>query len=92
MLFDYEKDFHMTTNLVSNKPEIVTEGLKFLDEWSRIMMEDSKSEIDPMDTVIKEGGPYHTRDQFNSYIKRLNKTRREEMIKVILDKNEAYLS
>ncbi|MFX0000419.1 MAG: sulfatase [Candidatus Hodarchaeota archaeon] len=92
MLFDYEKDFHMTKNLASNKPEIVTEGFKFLDEWFRIMMEDSTSEIDPMDTILKEGGPYHTRDQFNSYIKRLNKTGREEMIKVILDKDEPYLS
>ncbi len=91
MLFDYENDFHMTNNLATSKPEIVTRGLELLDEWHKMMMMNSNSKIDPLDTVIEEGGPFHTREQLNNYIKRLNKTGRGEMVKLILDKNESYL-
>ena len=92
MLFDYKNDFHMTHNLADENPEIVSKGLKLLDEWHTEMMHSSPSEIDPMWTVIKEGGPEHTRYDLNKYIKRLKKTGREHLVKEILDKNENYLA
>jgi len=92
MLFDYENDFHMTKNLAVEKPEIVGLGLKYLDEWHKEMMTTSSSDIDPMWTVIREGGPEHTRRDLKSYIKRLKKTGREHLVKDILDRNENYLS
>lgn len=92
MLFDYKKDFHMTNNLSEEKPEIVAIGLKLLDEWYKEAMKNSTSEVDPMWTVIREGGPSHTRNELNSYLKRLKKSGRENMVKVILDRNEPYLS
>ncbi len=92
MLFDYKNDFHMTKNLADEKPEIVSRGLKILDEWHKEMMKNSSSDIDPMWTVIREGGPEHTRYDLNKYIKRLKKTDREHWVKSILDRNENYLS
>ncbi len=92
MLFDYKNDFHMTKNLANEKPEIVAMGLKYLNEWHKEMMKISSSDIDPMWTVIKEGGPYHSRDDLNKYLKRLKKSGREHLIKAILDRNEIYLS
>ncbi len=92
MLFDYENDFHMMKNLVDEKPEIVGLGFKYLDEWHKKMMITSSSDTDPMWTVIKEGGPEHTRRDLNSYIKRLKKTGREHLVKEILNRNESYLS
>jgi arylsulfatase A-like enzyme len=92
MLFNYKEDFHMTNNLAETRPDIVGRGLKMLDEWHKEMMRTSTTDVDPMWTVIKEGGPEHTRYDFNKYLKRLKKTDREHWIKKIKDKNESYLS
>jgi arylsulfatase A-like enzyme len=92
MLFDYKNDFHMTHNLADENHEIVSKGLKLLDEWHKEMMNCSASDIDPMWTVIKEGGPEHTRYELKKYIKRLKKSGREHLVKEILDRNENYLS
>ena len=92
MLFDYENDFHMTKNLAEEEPVNVGKGLEMLDEWHKEMMKISSSDIDPMWTVIREGGPEHTRHDLNNYLKRLKKTEREHLIKKILDRNENYLS
>jgi len=92
MLFDYENDFHMTNNLAEKKPDIVSQGLQYLNEWYEEMMETSDSKDDPMQTVIAEGGPYHTRDELTSYLKRLKKSGREYLVPQILKRNEKYLS
>ena len=92
MLFDYEKDFHMTKNLATEKPEIVEQCLHLLNEWHDEMMKTSPSGIDPLKTVIEEGGPYHTRTNSRSYMRYLKRSGREDMVKVIRDKNETYLS
>ncbi|MHA1727610.1 MAG: sulfatase-like hydrolase/transferase [Promethearchaeota archaeon] len=90
MLFDIEKDVHMTENLADEKPDVVGRGMNLLDQWHKEMMKSSTSEIDPMWTVIKEGGPSHTRDNLKEYLIRLLKTDREKMVKKILDRQEAY--
>ena len=92
MLFDYENDFHMTTNLANDKPEVVARGIELLDKWYSEMMATSPSDIDPMTTVMEEGGPLHTRRELKGYLKWLKKSDREHLVKVILDRNEAYLS
>jgi len=92
MLFDYENDFHMTTNLANDKPEVVARGIELLDKWYSEMMATSPSDIDPMKTVIEEGGPLHTRRELKGYLNWLKKSGREHLVKVILDRNEAYLS
>ncbi|MFX0060171.1 MAG: sulfatase-like hydrolase/transferase [Candidatus Hodarchaeota archaeon] len=90
MLFDYENDFHMTNDLANEKPEIVAKGLDRLDEWHNQMMKTSKSNIDPLETVINENGPFHTKGQLEDYLKWLKKSGRENLITNILARNEPY--
>ena len=90
MLFDYKKDYHMLNNLVDKYPDVVNRGIKLLEQWHKEIMKSSTSRIDPMWTVIREGGPSHTRGELNKYLRRLKKTGRDEMIQVIKEKNETY--
>ncbi|MFX1530595.1 MAG: sulfatase [Promethearchaeota archaeon] len=90
MLFDFDNDFHMLNNIADQKPEIVTRGLKYLNEWHLEMLKGDPNNKDPIETVLQEGGPFHTRGQLKSYLRRLKKTGREDMVKIILSRNESY--
>lgn len=73
MLFDLETDPHETKNVFDERPEIAAKGLRLLDEWVTEQMKISDSPVDPMWTVIHEGGPFHTRDDIDldRYLHRL---------------------
>ncbi|GAG64028.1 unnamed protein product, partial [marine sediment metagenome] len=90
MLFDYEKDFHMMNNIADEKPEIVKKGVELLEVWHKNMMQDKSTKIDPMETVLKEGGPFHTRGIIKYYLNRLKESGRGDMVKDILDRKELY--
>ncbi|KKK45473.1 MAG: Arylsulfatase [Candidatus Lokiarchaeum sp. GC14_75] len=90
MLFDYEKDYHMLKNIADERPEIVEKGVELLETWHKNMIPDNSSKIDPMETVLKEGGPFHTRGILDYYLNRLKKSGRENMVKIILDRQESY--
>jgi len=92
MLFDYENDFHMIKNMADEKPEIVSHGLKLLDNWHEEILEKFPNHEDPMKLVLREGGPYHTRNQLERYIQQLQESEREDMVKKILDRKEIYSS
>jgi len=76
MLYDIKNDPHELKNLAPEKPELCARGAKYILEWEYEMMKTSSSSVDPMWTVMKEGGPYHTHGQFKNYIGRLRKTGR----------------
>ncbi|KKK41994.1 MAG: Choline-sulfatase [Candidatus Lokiarchaeum sp. GC14_75] len=90
MLFDYENDYHMLKNIADERPKIVEKGVELLETWQKNMMQDNSSNIDPMETVLKEGGPFHTRGTLKYYLNQLKKSGREDMVKVILDRKESY--
>ena len=46
-------------------------------DWTDEMMKKSTSDIDPMWTVVREGGPEHCRGKLNEYIERIAGTPRE---------------
>ncbi|MHA1688052.1 MAG: sulfatase [Promethearchaeota archaeon] len=92
MLFDYENDFHMTSNLAETHVDIRNKALQLLEDWQWEMMKTSETRIDPIWTVIKEGGPHHARYELKGYLKRLKKSGREHLIQKILDRNEAYIT
>jgi len=73
MLFDVEADPHLQHNL-----EVRDHGLALLEQWHDEMMQTSDYNIDPMWNVIREGGPYHTRDNVEMYCKRLRETGRND--------------
>ena len=76
MLFDIDADPHETTNLAADRPEIVGRGLTLLDEWVASMLATSPDKTDPMWNVIEEGGPYHTLNMLEPYLKQLRDTGR----------------
>jgi arylsulfatase A-like enzyme len=78
MLYNVKDDPYEQNNIADKRPEICGEGARLLMEWHESMMLISDSEIDPMWTVIKEGGPEHTRGHLDAYLDRLEVTGRAE--------------
>lgn len=79
-LFDVEKDPHEQHDLASACPEVVYRGLALLEAWHARMMATSTAPepVDPMQTVLREGGPFHTRGQALGYAELLKATGRPD--------------
>ena len=78
MLYDIEADPHLQNDLTKAKPEIVLECRSRLMTWTDEMfatMPDGYT-VDPMQTVLAEGGPFHTRGHLTRYLERLRATGR----------------
>jgi arylsulfatase A-like enzyme len=71
MLFDIEEDPHELTDLAGTRRDIVNEGLALIVGWTADMMRGSEHAEDPLWRVIREGGPFHTRDCLDMYCARL---------------------
>ncbi|MEK6645044.1 MAG: sulfatase [Candidatus Firestonebacteria bacterium] len=84
MLFNIKEDPHEINNLASKNPQLVNKYLKLLEQWHKDMVDSSDTKIDPMDTVLKEGGPFCTRYDAQKYANRLNKTGRKKHAQKIL--------
>jgi len=50
--------------------------MKLLADWNHEMMVTSQHDVDPMMTVLREGGPFHTRGMLPTYLERLRATGR----------------
>ena len=48
-----------------------------LADWQQRMFLTAKTDVDPMQTVLREGGPLHTRKTLPAYLRRLRETGRE---------------
>ncbi len=86
MLFDIRKDPHEQHNLAPERPELCAQGAKMILDWNDAMMKTSRFDVDPMWTVMREGGPEHCRGQLPAYIQRLAGTPREYGIKLLREK------
>lgn len=78
MLFDLTDDPHEQHNLADEKPELVHDALAMLADWQLQMMQTSHHNTDPLMTVLREGGPLHTRGKLPAYLERLRATGRAE--------------
>ncbi len=78
MLFKPGEDPHQLNDLASKNTDVVSKGLKLMAIWHKEMMETATVKKDPMDQVLEEGGPFHTRGCLEPYIKRLEETNRKE--------------
>ena len=96
MLYDLATDPQEQNNLAAMRPEVCREGFWRLGRWHDAQMqkmaEYCADSVDPMWTVIREGGPYHARlarlyegrkqtggpDQLEAYLRRLEATGRAE--------------
>lgn len=71
MLFDVVIDPHESRDLARERPDLVESASKMLQAFSN-------GQIDPMQTVLNEGGGYYTRGRLEEYLERLKKTGRGE--------------
>lgn len=78
MLFNIKDDPHEENNVATEHPEICDKCAHMLLEWFDDCMMKSSQPIDPMQTVLREGGPYHTRGWLNYYCNFLEKTERAD--------------
>jgi len=76
MLFNLDEDPHETTNLADERPDVVARCLGLLEHWHGEMMATAQDAIDPLWTVMREGGPYHTRGKLEQYCRHLEATDR----------------
>jgi len=74
MLFDVEADPHEQREVAANHPDVCREAAHRLDEWHAEMMGSMVGQysVDPLWTVMEEGGPYHVRGMLDRYCQRLN--------------------
>jgi choline-sulfatase len=76
MLFNLTRDPHEQVDLRASKPQLVDQAMRRLADWEREMMLTSRTDVDPMLTVLREGGAHHTHGFLPDYLKRLRATGR----------------
>lgn len=77
MLFNVARDGHEVDDLAKSRPELADHGQALIEQWTAEMMSASRFREDPMWTVMREGGPFHTRgERTTNYLKRLRDTGR----------------
>jgi choline-sulfatase len=75
MLFNITADPHEQQDLAEREPALVAEGRVKLSAWRDAALARSDTGIDPMDTVLAEGGSLHAREGVG-YLDRLRATGR----------------
>jgi choline-sulfatase len=90
MVFDLAADPHEQHDLAPTRPDLVTRGAELLHAWRNQVRETASHRVDPLDTVMAEGGPFHVRDAGPAYIKRLQDTGRGEIAERFLRRKQPY--
>ncbi len=72
MLFDLDADPYEQNNIADAHPEVIAQAMIYLADWHAEMIATSMTNVDPMMTVLHEGGPFHTRGIADGLIERLN--------------------
>ncbi len=84
MLFNVEDDPHETKDLAEARPDIVNMCLGLLERWHGEMMATSMDDTDPLWTVVREGGPFHTRGSLTRYVDWLRQSGRAHHAEALL--------
>lgn len=82
-LYDVVNDPHQLHNLASERPDLCDKGARMILDWVDEQMKKSEFDVDPMWTVMRQGGPEHARGMLESYIKRLESTPRADQIPLL---------
>lgn len=78
MLFNLTQDPHEQFDLREQRPDLLDHAMRLLADWEREMMLTSQTNVDPMLTVLREGGAHHTRGFLPAYLERLRATGRAQ--------------
>jgi choline-sulfatase len=87
MLFDVQQDPYEQTDLAGERPAVVTVALRLLEQWRTSALAGAPHSVDPMQTVLDEGGPPHTRSWWPAYYQRLLETDRAAWAEELLAKH-----
>ena len=87
MLFHIKEDPHEQFDVKDAHPDICAQGAKIILDWTETQMKKGPQALDPMWTVMREGGPYHTRGALAGYLKRLENTGRADGAKRLRKKH-----
>lgn len=90
MLYNIKEDEHEQFDIKDEKPEICAKAAKYILDWQYEMMATSKSTVDPIWTVIREGGPLHAKGFLDGYIERLKNTNRADKAELLEAKKSKY--
>ena len=77
MLFRIATDPHEQCDLATDESEVCREGAWRLTGWHDEMMQGSDTDVDPLWTVVREGGPLHAKGHLRTYCDYLRNTGRE---------------
>lgn len=86
MLFNVVTDPQERYNMAETHPELVHKAESILFQWHDEMMDKKKEKIDPMWEIIRDGGPFHTKNKLPAYCEYLKKTGREHYVKMYQEK------
>jgi arylsulfatase A-like enzyme len=86
-LYNIADDPHEQNNLAQKQPEKVREAVYLLNQWHDTMMATSESDVDPLWTVMREGGPCHANGPLAKYCERLKETGREWAIPKLMERH-----
>ena len=78
LLFDVVRDPHEQHDLSAREPALVAHARERLAAWHAEVMRRSPTGVDPLMTVLAEGGPSHTRGKLRAYLERLRATSRAQ--------------
>jgi choline-sulfatase len=87
MLFDLENDPHEQVNLASDRKDICQAAVYKLTEWHDDMMSSMPDAIDPLWTVMREGGPLHARGHLRAYARFLRATGRAHAVELLKERH-----
>lgn len=87
MLFDLTTDPHEQVNIADEQPQRVQQGMAYLENWYTQMIRTGQHATDPLATVLRAGGAYHTRGELPAYLERLRATGRAHHAQTLAQKH-----
>ncbi len=83
MLFNIVEDPHETRDLAPSRPDLCAQGARLMLQWHEDMMMQMPDAVDPLWTVMREGGPSHSKGQLPKYLDRLQQTGRGRHVEAL---------
>ncbi len=76
MLYNLKQDPYEQHNVATEHPQVCMEAVYHLNDWHDDMMQSMPYDVDPLWTVMREGGPHHAKGMLKQYAARLEETGR----------------
>jgi len=80
MLFNVDEDPYEQYDLADSEPDVCREAVYRLNQWHDDMMKSMDCDVDPLWTVVREGGPFHAKGHLPRYCEYLERTGRGSAI------------